>query len=362
MNKVRDFLQFCAFGLILFIGYGSWRLYSSKMAAPYVNVPTDSVVQQSSSGEDNEIVPDIIDDSPNEFAQVSEKEEENEKKVSVLFVGDTMLARSVGEMIVRGEDPFASIKEYLQGFDFVVANLECVVSSIGTPIPGKKFTFRAPIQAIQSLQEANIHVVSVANNHTLDYRQDAFLDMLTRFEQNQIEYFGGGKNESEAFAYRLIEKNGTKIALLAYNEIEPYYTKAALNKAGSAWFDEVKLEDSIKRARGEADIVVVMPHWGTEYSTKSSTVQKLQAQKLVDWGANLVVGAHPHVVQEIEYYGDSAVVYSLGNFVFDQMPQRKDSAGIGMALEVMVENGKIVDVNPRQIKLNPFGLAELLEE
>ncbi|MBD3362799.1 CapA family protein [Candidatus Dojkabacteria bacterium] len=287
--------------------------------------------------------------------------EEVQQEVTILFAGDTMLARSIGDMIITGENPFKYVKDEFIKYDFVILNLECVVSDRGAPFAGKKFTFQAPVRAISTLELSGVDIVSLSNNHTMDYGNNAFLDMIQRLDNSEIRYFGGGRDRKAAFAPLIIQRNGISIALLAFNEPESWVTKAGEDSAGTAWYQEDYLFDSITEAEDTADVTIVVTHWGTEYSREFSGDQQIKAQKMIDAGADLIVGAHPHVIQGFEVYEGKYIYYSLGNFAFDQMPHRGDGSGKGNMLEMSIEGNGNYQTRLIPIQLTNEGLPSLSE-
>jgi poly-gamma-glutamate capsule biosynthesis protein CapA/YwtB (metallophosphatase superfamily) len=165
----------------------------------------------------------------------------------------------------------------------------------------------------------HLDVVSVANNHVGDFGRDAFTEMLGHLDASGIPRVGGGRNLAEAHRPLVIEKHGLRIALLAYDEFFPRSFEAGPDRPGSAWSDDEQVADDIRRARTEhrADLVIPFMHWGSEGEPVANARQRQLARRMIDAGADAVVGAHPHVVQDAEVYRGKPVVYSLGNFVFD---------------------------------------------
>ncbi|MFZ5823129.1 MAG: CapA family protein [Bacillota bacterium] len=236
-------------------------------------------------------------------------------QVTLVFVGDVMLARVPGEHVAKGEDPFVPFADLLAGADLAVANLECVIATVGQRVP-KAYNFRCDPRNVPLLAR-HFDAVSVANNHSGDFGPEAFAEQLDLLKQGGVPYFGGGKDLAEAHAPLILERNGLKIALLGYNEVELRSFEAGPERPGLAWSVDEQVERDIRAARERADLVVVYPHWGLEYHFEHSARQAELARKMIDAGADLVVGAHPHVIQPVELYKGRLIAYSLGNFVFD---------------------------------------------
>lgn len=237
-----------------------------------------------------------------------------------------MLAGGVGDRILAEGPavPFAGVAQTLGSADLLVANLECVISERGEPQP-KAYTFRAPLAAADSLSLAGVDVVSVANNHSLDFGFDALSDTRQLLADRQIAAVGAGENEAVARAPVVVERNGLKVAFLAYVDV-PVETRsgfdtrawiATTNAPGVAWADVEHISADVAAARAQADVVVVLLHFGLESRTQVTAAQRAQAHAAIDAGAALVLGSHPHVLQGVEPYNGGLIAYSLGNFVFD---------------------------------------------
>jgi poly-gamma-glutamate capsule biosynthesis protein CapA/YwtB (metallophosphatase superfamily) len=237
---------------------------------------------------------------------------------TILFGGDVMLARGVGRAILyESFDPFVNVQAVLRDADLAVVNLECVVSDKGYPTYSKPYTFEANPTTLNTLKNAGIDVVSLANNHVGDYGGVAFEDMLERLKAAGLGYFGAGMNSTEAYQARLVSLNGITIALLAFSNIETPYFAASDSQSGLAWLEESRVTLAIQQARQQADVVIVMPHWGMEYTEQLHPEQERLARVMIDAGADLIVGSHPHYVQAVTEYNGKYIFYSLGNFVFD---------------------------------------------
>ena len=240
-----------------------------------------------------------------------------------MAVGDIMLARTIGEMIESEgiEAPFAFTADTLSTADITLGNLECSISTRGTP-EDKKYTFRAPLAAAESLQSAGFDLVSLSNNHILDYGPRALEDTLAELTANDIRTVGAGMDNSEAYKPVFFEVNGLRLAFLAFTDVpntdyDYLAWEAGPERPGIAWAHAEQIESGIRDAKTQADLVIVLFHNGYEIIQKVSDLQQQAAHLAVDSGADLVIGSHPHVLQRIEEYNGSLIVYSMGNFVFD---------------------------------------------
>jgi len=237
--------------------------------------------------------------------------------VRLVFVGDVMLADGPGQLIAAGGDPLAPFARVLADADYRIANLECAVSSGGTALPNKRYTFRADPR-VTAVLKGRFDAVGVANNHSGDFGKEAFLDTIAHLDGAGIGHFGGGRNLAEAHAPLWIARKGLRIAVLGYNEFKPRSFEAGATHPGIAWSEDAQVIADIRAARrAGADIVIPFMHWGWEYEEAPSLRQRELARQMIDAGADVVVGGHPHVVQNAELYRGRLIVYSLGNFVFD---------------------------------------------
>lgn len=274
------------------------------------------------------------------------------KIITLMAVGDIMLGRTMGDLIMEEgpEAPFLNTGETLSTADITVGNLECPISTRGLG-EDKKYTFRAPITAGESLAVAGFDLVSLANNHILDYGSLGLEDTLQTLASNQIHAVGAGMDNTEAYAPVFIEVDGLRLAFLAFADIPPtdydYLAwEAGPNKPGVAWAHEQKVREGVQAAKNQADIVIVLVHNGYEFIETVASHQLEIARLAIDSGASLVIGSHPHVLQRIEPYRDGLIVYSMGNFVFDNFLFPPNYSAI-LAVELSpngVESYQLIDV------------------
>ena len=239
------------------------------------------------------------------------------KAVRLVFVGDLMLDDGPGRLIAAGGDPLALFAAQLADADYTIGNLECPIATVGKPLESKIFSFRAD-PGVVPLLKGRFDALAVANNHSGDYGKAAFLETLTHLERAGISSFGGGRDLVEAHAPLWIERQGLRIAVLSYNEFKPRSFEAGPDWPGIAWSEDSQVVSDLRAARAAgADLVIPFMHWGWERELAPTARQRQLARLMIDSGADLVVGGHPHVTQGAEYYRGKLIVYSLGNFVFD---------------------------------------------
>jgi poly-gamma-glutamate synthesis protein (capsule biosynthesis protein) len=245
--------------------------------------------------------------------------------VRLIFAGDIMLDDGPGRVIASGRDPLAHFSAILSNADFTLGNLECPIATGGKALESKIFSFRARAQVLPLLK-GRFDALAVSNNHSGDYGKEAFLETLSLLEHSAIPYFGGGRDLAAAHAPLWIDRQGLRIAALGYNEFKPRSFEAGADWPGIAWSEDSQVVADIRAARAAgADLVVPFMHWGWEREPQPSERQRQLARLMIDAGADVVVGGHPHVTQGAEYYRGRLIVYSLGNFVFDgfELPEAK---------------------------------------
>jgi len=240
-------------------------------------------------------------------------------QVHMSFVGDVIFAGKVeGILMENGFDhPYKEVRGLLERADITVANLETPVTTRGTA-QQKEYIYRSKPEALPHFKQAGFDLVTLANNHIMDYGEQGLLDTFRHLENNGIPWVGAGSNADEAYRHASIEHDGMKIAFLGFSRVLPTPDWfAGKNKPGVAESYSTKLPlEAIRKAREEADLVVVLAHWGQERKDQPVKEQVDLAHQYIDAGADLVVGSHPHVLQGFEQYKGKWIAYSLGNFIF----------------------------------------------
>ena len=282
------------------------------------------------------------------------EQQEQERSYTILAGGDIMLDRGVESRIKSlGKNydfPFDNIRTIISQADFAFANLEGSMSSVGVDT-GKKFSFRfEPVAAI-ALKNSGLDIVSLANNHMLDWGQESLCETTKHLDEVAVQYVGAGCNNEDAEAPVIVNLGNTKIAFLAYTE---FYkgAHATSERAGMSEFNMTKITERIRNLKKEQeiDVVMVSMHWGEEYKSRSNTFQVTTGHALIDAGADVILGHHPHVDQEIERYHNGWIIYSLGNFIFDQSFSKETMEAI--LAEITVQNKKVIDVRALPIEIN----------
>ncbi len=253
------------------------------------------------------------------FAHFSKGKVQPNKSVSVLSFGDVMFDRLVKNFVLKGGDPFEKIKgvegNFFRGSDFIAANLEGPITDV--PVcQQKEIVFKFPAQSVQILKENKFNLLNLANNHMIDCYKAGLEDSRESLTKANIAHYGDTSITDKSYTTKTVD--GARIAFLGVNT----FPLSAESRQQLPW--------TIKKLKSENDFVVVNIHWGVEYNTLPSTEQTELAHLMVDSGADLIIGHHPHVVQSMEIYKDKPIFYSLGNFLFDQnMPGTNSGLGVG---------------------------------
>ncbi len=261
--------------------------------------------------------------------------EETEEPPTMLLAGDVLFATHMREHYKNAgiESVFsAELQELFRNADIAMVNQEFPFSLRGEPMKDKQYTFRIDPDFVTAFSELGVDIVSLANNHVLDYGSDALLDTFVTLDEAGIRYVGAGDSEERAKELQIFEVNGKTIGILSASRVIPVVEWDVQNKVPGVFttYDGAKLCEEIRKAREICDFVAVYVHWGVEYDAYPQEYQKVLARQYIDAGADFVAGAHSHCLQSMEYYNGKPVFYGLGNFVFDANIERT------MAVEVIV--------------------------
>lgn len=224
----------------------------------------------------------------------------------------------------------------LKGLDVLTINNEFSYSDRGEPLPGKTYTFRAPRAHVEILKEMGVDIAGIANNHAYDFGEEAFLDTMDTLYEAGIPYAGAGHDLEEAMRPVILYAADMKIGILASTQIErqgaPDSLGATDERPGMlrSWPDVEPTLEAIRRAKEECDFVILLIHWGTESESEIDWCQEEQMPKFVDAGADIIIGAHPHILQKIDWVRGVPVIYSMGNFWFGS--KEMDSCVIELTL------------------------------
>lgn len=271
------------------------------------------------------LFPKDIDEIKKEIKKIIENKKEEPTKI--MFVGDMMFDRGVRNKISqKGVDSlFENIQSLFEENDLIVGNLEETITNnktIATPNSEiLRFTFDPQIANL--LKQNNFGLVSLANNHSLDFGELGYEETKNNLNNVGVLYFGSGHNKTDLS--KKIILNNKNFCFVAYHDL---YTK-----------NEAPVIEEIKKIKNDCYKIIVFPHWGEEYLNSFTERQKKLAYAFVDSGADLIIGTHPHVIEPVEIYKDKVIFYSIGNFVFDQYFSFETSHSI--ALNVLFKEKEI---------------------
>jgi poly-gamma-glutamate synthesis protein (capsule biosynthesis protein) len=275
-----------------------------------------------------------------------------------VFTGDLIPARCVYVRVRRIGDwsaPFRSTGEFLRAAEIAAGSLDAAISDKGTPIGCREtFSLLGPPEAARGIADAGYDVITVATNHIKDCGVSGpcgdatFLDTLANLESAGIHTAGGGRTLAEARRPALVVVNGVHFAFLGYDDVSRH-TNAGPASPGTAPLDEETLAEEIAAARAAADVVILLPQWGEEYTANPTARQRRIAALAIAAGTSLIAGNHPHAVQAARPEGDGYVAYALGNFLFDQDWSRETVEGA--ILEATFHRARLVAVRLLPIRI-----------
>lgn len=263
------------------------------------------------------IFPSFVTVGLNTYVALSEIK--NTSPITVTFGGDVLMEHSLVPAMQKNGAlyPFEFVKPIFEDSDYTVINLETPITNATEAFP-KIYNFKASPLLLEGLKEAGVDMVSLANNHTLDYKEQGLLDTLEALNTNGIEYVGAGRNKEEAYSEKIISIKGKKVAFLAFSKVLPAVSwYAGEDKPGIASGYQIeRAAQIVEETAKKADYVLVYYHWGKEKQNMANSDQKKIAMTLIDHGADAIVGSHPHVLQGFGTYKGKPIAYSLGNFLF----------------------------------------------
>ena len=307
----------------------------------------------------------------------SNKQEETTTSVSLVMVGDNLIHSSIykdANRLAGGGDNYdfkpiiEYIKEIVQNYDLAYYNQETVLG--GKEIGLSDYpTFNSPQEAGDAMIDAGFNIVSLATNHTMDRGEKAILesDKYWKAHEDEVLAVGAYSSEEDRNKVQIREKNGIKYAMLSYTYgtngipvpsgkdylVNVWPTNLNINdpdkdKEYQAYKEQVKKD--IEAVRDQVDVLMVAMHWGVEYTHNPTEYEKDSAKFLAENGVNIVIGAHPHVIQPVEWIDDTLVIYSLGNFVSAQLQDQNYNKMVGLMTSVNIT--KTVKDGKTEIKID----------
>ena len=322
---------------------GEVKLASGWEKIPEAGVVENVVVSEGEQTEEELIIPE------EDKAYTHVIETSSDDSVTIGFAGDILFDDNyaVGNAFKNAGNSAEgvvgqSLLEKMRAADIMMVNNEFPYSNGGTPTEGKTYTFRARPETASILNEMGVDIVGLANNHAYDYGEQALLDTMDTLDSVGVTYVGAGHDIEEAsHPVYYITSSGMRIAIICATQIERLDnpdTKGATESSPGVFrcLNDSLLLEKVREAREKNAYVIVFIHWGTESTSEIDYLQVDQAKEIVDAGANLIVGAHPHVLQKIDYVNGVPVIYSLGNYIFNSKTQ-----DTGMILTTLHNDGVV---------------------
>jgi len=247
--------------------------------------------------------------------------------MTILLAGDVMLGRFLNSVLKYQPPafPWGDTLPLFERADIRACNLECALCDHGRPwsVSSKVFHFRSDAKNVEALRAAGINLVSLANNHVLDYEYDCLLEMLDVLKGAGIRYAGAGRNRAEARRAAAVEVDGRKFGFLAFTDNEPAW-EASDDRPG-IWYAPIDLHDErarlvlslVTEAKAQFDFLIVSAHWGPNWGYEPPPEHVSFGRALIDSGADVVFGHSAHVFRGIEIYRGRPILYSAGDFVDD---------------------------------------------
>lgn len=293
----------------------------------------------------------------NDNATVSKKssktvsKSDKKKSMSLVMVGDVLTHDSVLADALKEDGSydftsmFTDIKPMIKDYDLKYLNQESIIGGPSFKYSGYP-TFNAPDSIGDNLIDTGFNIFGLANNHAYDKGEDAILYSNKYWSSKDVITAGTYSSKDERDDIKVYEKNGIKYAFLAYTTSLNGYTLSSDKSYLVNVYSDALVKDDVDKIKDKVDVVIVAMHWGDEYTNTPTNSEKEIAQYLSELGVDLVIGTHPHVVQPIEYVGETLVIYSLGNFISNQLV-----IGLNPAIGLMVGVDITVDGDDTKISI-----------
>ena len=324
-----------ALSALLLSGCGSSRYHDPDLTAAFAAQGAAQGAAQETSHGPGANIPAVPETSPEADSPANPEAssgpdspgpeipaEAEPQPVRLLFSGDIYLSDHVLNAYDRAGDISGVLDDGYRSLigeaDYFAANQEFPFSSRGQQAPDKQYTFRLPESRVSLMNEIGVDLVTLANNHALDFGTDALLDTVSTLDQAGILHVGAGADSEAARQPAIVDVNGVRVGFIGASRVIPVasWTAGASSPGMLTAYDPALLVQTIQETRPLCDYLVVLIHWGVERAEMPVDHQTSLGRQCIDAGADLVVGSHPHVLQGIEYYRGKPIVYSLGNFIF----------------------------------------------
>ncbi len=332
----RSFLMGIAIGgclgaclILMLLIRNTLQARPSDPLTPEVSIAEETTVEESTEFPADQNKTELSEeaDAEPEAEEVSKEDLSEELKpapkeeAALAFAGDVMFSEQYLAAYDQGGIGVLADEEmltYMQEADLFMLNQEFPFSLRGEAMEDKQYTFCLDPKYVKIFQDLGCDLVTIANNHALDFGQDAFCDTLDTLKEAQISCVGGGYNITEASAPAIRTIAGQTFAIFAATRVSPSYDWYATDSQPGMFqtYDPSRLNEAIKEAEQQYDHTIVFLHWGIERNEFPEDYQRTLAKGYIDAGADLVIGCHPHILQGFEYYNGVPIIYSLGNYLF----------------------------------------------
>jgi poly-gamma-glutamate capsule biosynthesis protein CapA/YwtB (metallophosphatase superfamily) len=343
----------------LLFAYGSQNLSSKATDTP--QEPATTASSEPSAVPSQSTTPvGVQTPAPSPAVQPS-VEKNADQTLRITAVGDIMLGRGVAKRLSELKKnylyPMEKVADQLKKGDIVFANLEAPITASTKSLTGLsqggKWVLRSTPESFEAVRQGGFNLLSLSNNHILDFYEKGLLDTMDLLDRQKIAYAGAGRNLEQAKKPVILERKGLKIGLIAYTDMADIVYKGSPNlrfraeekrfgvsplrydfSTRPAKYDYKYMKEEIGKLRNQVDILMVSFHWGMEESFRVLPQQVEFAHFLIDNGADVILGHHPHQFQGIELYKGKPILYSMGNFIFDQNdPENQESFIVQMEFQ-----------------------------
>lgn len=307
--------------LVFTVLLGGFLIFRSREEKKNAPVRKDFFAEETNT-EKSEQKEDIGEEKSEEESSTKRQEESTDThELTMIFAGDVLFANSFKNCYDAGGMEAVVSGELLEQFtqaDIAMVNEEFPFSTRGAPMEDKQYTFRADPVYVSALLEMGVDVVSLANNHILDYGTEALEDTFATLDGAGIAYVGAGATKERARELFRVEHGSRTFGFLSASRVIPVESWNVDNVQPGVFttYDGTALSNAVAEAKRECDFVTVFVHWGVEHEAYPVDYQRSLARQYIDAGADLVIGAHTHCLQGIEFYNGKPIFYSLGNFIF----------------------------------------------
>jgi poly-gamma-glutamate synthesis protein (capsule biosynthesis protein) len=291
------------------------------------------------------------------------KNVQEKRHLVVGLTGDVMLGRLVNQTLAaKGPAyPWGNTTTLLNNNDFNIINLECMLTKSEKRV-FKVFNFKSDPDNVQSLVQANISLVNLANNHCLDFSEEGLKETIQTLESKKIKHVGAGENINQARKFEILEKNGIKIGVIGYTDNEPDWL-ATSEKPGTNYVkigQIEQIEESIKLIRNQVDIVIVSIHWGPNRIERPEPAIIDFAHKIIDCGADIIHGHSAHIFHGIEIYKNKVILYGTGDFIDDYMiyPDQHNDQSFLFQVKITKKGVAAIELVPVYISEMQVNLAQ----